>query len=143
MPDDPPPPVTVPGPSAAPVDPLPAQPPTHQTTVVIPGSSARASREIQDVSPEGRPADAKAGPGSYWLILTAMLLAFLVLMPLIVAAIFGWGEAGLAFVVGAVAAVLAPMAWVVVERGKDREEVLEHRDHMHRTLDPDADPTAR
>ena len=134
------------GPVAASADPADAPapaPPSHRAQVLITGPAARASSEVEMTSPEGRAADPKAGPGAYWIILLVFAIAFLVVMPLIIAMVFGWAEAAVALAIGGVAAVLATMAWVLVERGKDREEVLEQRDHQSRTLDPEGGPLPR
>lgn len=98
--------------------------------VEMPGSAEKNAREIQNISPEGMPADPKAGPGElYRYVLLAIVL--LVVLSLALVPFIGWAGAmmGLGFAVLAMA--INPSVVNTFRRADERRRVLEHRDHDH------------
>jgi len=96
-------------------------------TQVIPGTPERAARDVQAVSPEGRPGDPKSGPAR---IRSEMLVAALIVVVAVAASAIwvGWIAGVAALVIGGLALVFNPVMAAAGERAKDRVEVLDRRD---------------
>lgn len=105
-----------------------ASPNDAWATVVMPGQTERLAQEIEAESPEGRPADAKAGPAALWGLIGATLVV-LATAALVSAFWIGWAGAGLAAGLGLLALVLNPAVGAAVMRAEERKRVLEHKPH--------------
>ncbi|MEK6701881.1 MAG: hypothetical protein AABZ53_06435 [Planctomycetota bacterium] len=102
-------------------------------TVVMPGSAEQNAQEIKAISPEGRPADPKAGPGALYGFL---LLAILLLAVASLASVpwLGWAGAAMGLGFGALALCFNPELAATLSRAAERRHVLENRkrDHDHK-----------
>lgn len=90
--------------------------------------------EIEEISPEGRPADPELGPRRMSLFLS--LLVGLILLIGVVTAIFGSVIMGFAFVVLGITWMLVnPAVWASVSRARERGEAKHNIDtqmvHTH------------
>lgn len=91
--------------------------------------------EIEEISPEGRPADPEFGPKRIGLFLS--LLMGVILLVGVIIAIFGSVIMGFAFVVLGLAWMLVnPAVWASVSRARERNEAKNNIDahvvHTHR-----------
>ncbi len=94
---------------------------------VIPGSAEQAARDVQAVSPEGRPADPNAGPAK--LRGERVIAALLVIAIVAAASVYwiGWFAGIAALVVGGMALFFNPVMFAAGQRAEDRAEVIERR----------------
>jgi hypothetical protein len=98
----------------------PAHPPAMPMT--LPLSKSQAATEIKEVGVEGRPADAKAGPGRLMLEIAlgvAIVAAFGVAFGLWL----GWPIGIAVLAIGALGLGFNPVIGAVAERAKDRKQV--------------------
>ena len=98
-----------------------------ERTKVIPGAPDEIAREVQQVSPEGRPGDPKAGPAA---IRSERLIAVLIVVIAVAASSLwvGWIAAVIALVVGGLALLFNPVMAAAGQRAAERVEVVERRD---------------
>ncbi len=93
----------------------------------ISGSREAAAQDVQRVSPEGRPADPKAGPAR--IRSERLVAAAIVVVAVAASAIWvGWIAAVVALVVGGIALTFNPVMAAAGQRAKDRVEVIERRE---------------
>lgn len=97
----------------------------HQATV-IPGSSEQAAQDVQEVSPEGRPGDPKAGPAK---IRAERVVAVVLIVGVVALSSIwlGWFGLVLGLVIGGLALAFNPVMAAAGQRAEDREEVIERR----------------
>lgn len=96
--------------------------PSKASPVIIPGPVEEVAQAIDAISPEGRPAYAKIGPGGmHWLVAVAgmVILITSVAVGLLISPTTGL----VMFLVGGVAFVLSPGFFVAFARAHEREEV--------------------
>lgn len=99
-------------------------------TVVMPGSAEQNAREIKAISPEGLPADPKAGPGALYGFLLLCVL-FLSVASLVAVPWIGWAGAAMALGFGVLALFFNPEMVATLNRAGERRHVLENRKHDH------------
>jgi hypothetical protein len=99
---------------------------TPAFAVEMPGSESRNSREIEDASPEGLPADPKAGPGTLYRFI-ALCVVLLAIGSLLVVPLIGWAGGAMALGFTVLALVLNPGAIATVHRAGERRRILESR----------------
>ena len=90
----------------------------------MPASAERAAKDIADIGVEGRPADAKSGPGMLRLEMLGMLAA-LVVVAVLVGFFAGWVLGGAMFVIGFLALLFNPVMGATAYRERDRREAVE------------------
>jgi hypothetical protein len=95
--------------------------------VEMPGSLERNAEEIQAISPEGMPADPKAGPGELYryVILAGILL---VVLSLALVPFIGWAASVMAMSFSLIAMAINPSVLSTFRRADERRRVLENRD---------------
>ncbi len=92
--------------------------------MVMPASAERAARDIAAIGVEGRPADAKSGPGMLRVEMLAMLAA-LIIIAVLVGIFAGWVLGSVMLVVGVLALVFNPVMGATAYREKDRRVAAE------------------
>lgn len=96
--------------------------------VVIPGTKREVADEVEEISPEGAPADAKAGPAA----LRRMMYGF-VLVVVVAAAVstiwLGWIGAVMALLFGLLGVVFNPALGAAAMRSGERKQVAAR--HLH------------
>lgn len=103
--------------------------------VEMPGSAKRNAEEIQAISPEGMPADPKAGPGALYryIILAGMLL---VVLSLAMVPFIGWAASVMAMSFSLIAMAINPSVLSTFRRADERRRVLEHRGETNASPEP-------
>ncbi len=93
------------------------------TAMTIPGTPEQAARRVEAVSVEGRPADAKSGPGTLWIELGA---AALVIIAGATAVGLWFGVLGgvAAFFLGLLALLANPEVAAAILRVRDRSAAV-------------------
>lgn len=89
----------------------------------IDGSPESAARRVQAVSVEGRPADAKSGPGRLILEMGAMMLVVLIFAG--VGWIFDWRLGAAILAIGLLATLFNPVMWATANRVAERKVVTD------------------
>jgi len=95
-----------------------------QSALAMPGPAESNASAIDAVGVEGRPADAKVGPGG----LRLMLIGGLLIVPIgaVIAGLWlGWAAAFAVLGFGLIAAMLNPVAAATLQRAGDRRRVLQ------------------
>lgn len=96
-----------------------SEPSTMPVTMPVP--AAQAADDIARIGPEGRPADARSGPGM--LMLEVGFVFVLVAAASIATGIWvGWGLGLAMFVVGGLALMINPVIGATAMRTKERQE---------------------
>lgn len=117
----------------------PAAEPPPALPVTMPASEERAARDIKNIGVEGRPADAKSGPGMLLIEMGVIVIAIL-LLALLVGIMFGWGVGLATGVIALLAVVMNPVFGATALRVRDRKMAAdrEHRDAARtiRTVPP-------
>jgi hypothetical protein len=116
-------------PENGPIQPRPNQARPIQERLVdeplkMPASAERAAKDISDVSVEGRPADAKAGPSMLRLEMLGML-AGIVLVSVGIGFWAGWGLGVAMLVVGTLALMFNPVLGATAYRAQDRKKAAD------------------
>lgn len=94
------------------------------TPAIMPMSKAMAEEQINDISPEGRPGDPKAGPR--FLRWQSWAILFVVLTVAVIAGFaFNWVAGVVAFIFWSGAIFLNPVFGAARERATERERVVE------------------
>lgn len=88
--------------------------------VSMPAPPEVAARDIKAIGVEGRPADAKSGPGMLLIEMGGIALGVLILA-VIVGLAFGWGVGLAAGVIGVLAIAMNPVFGATVLRTRDRK----------------------
>jgi hypothetical protein len=104
----------------------------------IPGTSEQAARDVEAVSPEGRPADAKSGPGTVWMEVGVAAL-IIIAGATAVGLYFGVVGGLAAFFLGLLALLANPSVGAAMLRTRDRSEAIdrvEHRHPVHESREP-------
>ena len=103
---------------------LPDPDPKATSQLDMPAPPEQAATDIARAGVEGRPADAKAGPG--WLRLELLAIAAgLILVSAVVGMWLGWGVGLVMLVVGTLALVLNPVMGATAMRAKDRQQAAD------------------
>lgn len=98
--------------------------------VEMPGTPQQNAKEIQNISPEGMPADPKAGPGALYRYI-GLGVALLVVLALALVPFLGWAAAMMALAFAVLAMAINPSVVNTFRRADERRRVLERRDHPH------------
>lgn len=96
----------------------------HTPAVVMPGSVESIQEEVAQISPEGRPADVKSGPGAIMLTL-AGLFSLLLIVSIVMGTLVNWATAAAVFGVGCLALLLNPVVMAALMRARERDVVAE------------------
>ncbi len=106
----------------------------HRMPMSIPGSQEEAAEEVDAVSVEGRPADAKSGPKFLWIEI-ALVSVIVVAGAVAVAVWIGAFAAIAAVFLGLLALLANPSVGAAILRTKDRGEAAKHaREHGARIV---------
>ena len=92
---------------------------SRSVAMTIPGTPEQAARDVEAVSPEGRPADAKSGPGTVRLEVGAAALIIIV-GATAVGLFFGVVGGLAAFFLGLLALLANPSVGAAMLRARDR-----------------------
>ncbi len=96
--------------------------------MTIPGTAEQAAREVEAVSPDGRPADAKSGPGTVWL--EVGVAALIIIAGATAVGLFFGVVGGLAaFFLGLLALLANPSVGAAMLRARDRSAAIDRADH--------------
>lgn len=98
-------------------------PPAPSLSPTMPGSTEHAAQEIESVSPEGRPADAAAGPGA---LRGLMLVPIAIIFIAALASMYwiGWPGAIVAIVIGFLGLIANPVMGAANSRAGERAQVI-------------------
>jgi hypothetical protein len=106
----------------------------HRMPMSIPGSQEEAAEEVDAVSVEGRPADARSGPKFLWIEIA--LVGVIVVAGAVAVGVWIGAFAAIAAVFLGLLALLAnPSVSAAMMRTKDRDEAAKHaREHGDRVV---------
>jgi hypothetical protein len=90
--------------------------------MTMPAPAPQAAEDIARVSVEGRPADAKSGPGMLMLEM-GFILVLVAAVSVATGIWVGWGLGVAMFVVGSLALMCNPVIGATAMRARDRQEV--------------------
>ncbi|MDX2131651.1 MAG: hypothetical protein SFY69_06340 [Planctomycetota bacterium] len=96
----------------------------------MPGTPEEAASEIREVSPEGRPGDAKTGPGGIMLWMAAALV-FVIVVSVVVGWWVDWPVGAMVFAIGTIGLLSNPSIYAAASRAKERGAVIRQHRHDH------------